>query len=109
MVAGARDLRGVAGRKQHSAVGVVDMKIERRPRQSFIYQQSHQIQCNQTEGRSMTEDQDQQTELAEQLCKLDRQIKELRRIRSAASYDLEHAVKERDRILRHLREGERSA
>ncbi len=31
MVAGARDLRGVAGREQHSEVGVVGMKIERRP------------------------------------------------------------------------------
>ncbi len=31
MVAGARDLRGVAGREQHSAGGVVGMRIERRP------------------------------------------------------------------------------
>ena len=31
MVAGVRDLRGVAGREQHSAIGVVGMKIERRP------------------------------------------------------------------------------
>ena len=30
-MAGARDLRGVAGREQHSAVGMVGMKIERRP------------------------------------------------------------------------------
>jgi hypothetical protein len=101
----ARDLRGVADREQHSAVGVVDMKIERRPRQSFIYPQSHQIQCNQTErGTSMIDDHQQDDYLAEELVDLDKKIKQLRRSRANLSYDLEWCIRERDRIARHLRQ-----
>ena len=42
-------------------------------------------------------------ELVVELVALDRRIKELRKVRSAATYDLEHAIKEQDRIKRHLR------
>ncbi len=46
-------------------------------------------------------------ELAEELVDLDKKIKQLRRVRANASYDLEWFVKERDRIKRHLAQNER--
>ena len=41
-------------------------------------------------------------DLAEQLVALDHKIKQLRKIRAEATYDLEHALKEQDRVKRHL-------
>jgi hypothetical protein len=41
-------------------------------------------------------------ELEDELVLLDAHIAELRIARSRASYDLEHAVKERERLRRHL-------
>lgn len=48
-------------------------------------------------------------ELATELADLDKKIKQLRKVRAAATYDLEWFVKERDRVKRHLAQrGERS-
>jgi hypothetical protein len=41
-------------------------------------------------------------ELLTELGQLDRRIDELRGARSAIVHDLEHAVRERDRVARHL-------
>jgi hypothetical protein len=46
-------------------------------------------------------------ELAEELVCLDHLIKQLRLIRANATYDLEHAVREMDRVRRHLAEDKR--
>ena len=53
----------------------------------------------------MIDDHQQADELAEELVDLDRKIQQLRKLSANASYDLEWFVKERDRILRHLRQG----
>ncbi len=96
MVAGARYLRGVAGREQHSAVGVVGMKIERRPLTrreleaatsrswppgagAILYlptMPTKQISKLDKRGVISVKHDD---ELAEKLVALDRQIKALRR------------------------------
>jgi predicted nucleic acid-binding Zn-ribbon protein len=41
-------------------------------------------------------------ELLDELGQLDRRIDELRGARAQITYDLEHAVKERERLRRHL-------
>lgn len=46
-------------------------------------------------------------ELAEELVKLDLQIKALRKVRADATYDLEWALKEQARVRRHLSQNER--
>ncbi len=41
-------------------------------------------------------------ELLDQLGRLDARVDELRGARAHITYDLEHAVRERDRVARHL-------